>query len=178
MSPKTRCASASSFVPFLAATALAFSLASPARADDCAPVKAAMLQTVRTPHTITINRIKGGKPVTNHMIQTKDAKYVEVNGKWRTLPFSQDDFREMEKSFNEITFTCKQLGRDSVDGHSATVYSSHYKNEDTEGDAKLWIGADGLPLKSETTHDGQLTSSAYDFAHADAPADATPIGKR
>jgi hypothetical protein len=162
----------------LAAMGLALCLAFPARADDCSAVKAAMLATVKKPHTITINRIKDGKPVTNHMVQTKDAKYVEVNGKWRTLPVTMDDFQEMEKSFNETTFTCKQVGRDSVDGQTATIYTSHYNNEDTEGDAKLWIASDGLPLKSESSHDGQMTSSSYDFAHADAPADSTPMGKR
>ncbi len=162
----------------LAAAALGFCFAIPARADDCAPVKTAMLQAVRTPHTITIGRMKDGKPVTNRMIQTKDARYVEVNGKWRILPFSEDDFREMEKSLSESALTCTRMGRDSIEGKTATLYQVHMKNEDTETDAKLWIGADGLPLKSESQHDGQVASSTYDFAHADAPADATPIGKR
>jgi hypothetical protein len=164
-------------IAVLVATGLAFCLTTPARADDCAPVKAAMLATVKKPHTITISRVKNGKPVTNRMIQTTDAKFVEVSGKWYTLSVTTDDFREMEKSFNETTFTCKQLGRDNVDGQSATVYASHYKNEDIEADAKIWIGSDGLPLKSESAHNGQTTSSSYDFAHADAPADATPMGR-
>ncbi len=175
MSLKSRLAC--TFVPMLTLWGLVFCLASPARADDCAPVKAAMLATVRKPHTITISRIKDGKPVSNRMIQTKDAKYIEVNGKWRALPTDADDLQEMEKSFNETTFTCKQLGRDSVDGQTATTYASHYKNEDAEGDAKVWIGSDGLLLKSESTHDGQLVSSTYDFAHAEAPADALPFRK-
>ena len=162
----------------LAATALGFCLAAPAHADDCAPVKAAMLQAVRTPHTIAIGRIKDGKPVTNQMIQTKDAKYVEVKGKWHILPVSEDDFREMEKSLNESTLTCTRVGRETVDGTTATVYTVHIKNDDAESDAKLWLGADGLPLKSESNHDGRVTSSIYDFAHADAPPNATPIGRQ
>jgi hypothetical protein len=165
-------------MPVFVASGLALCLACTARADDCAPVKAAMLATVEKPHTITINRFKDGKPVTNRMIQTKDAKYVEVKGKWHTLPISADDLHEMEKSFNETAFTCRQLGRDSVDGNSATVYMSHYKNEDTEGDAKLWIGSDGLPLKTESTIEGHVDTASYDFAHADAPADSTPMGRR
>jgi hypothetical protein len=162
----------------LAVAGLTLCLTSPSWADDCAAVKAAMLATVRKPHTITINRIKDGKPLTNRMIQTRDAKYVEVNGKWHTLPVDADDLREMEKSFNETTFTCARVGRDSVDGKDATVYTSHYKNQDTEGDAKLWIGSDGLPLKSESNQEGHSSSSTYDFTHADAPADATPLGRR
>jgi hypothetical protein len=156
----------------------AFCLASPARADDCAPIKAAMLQAVRTPHTVTISRIKDGKPVTNQMIQTKDAKYIEVKGKWRTLPFSADDFRQMEKSLDESTLACVRVGRESVDGKAATAYTVHLKNEDVESDSKLWLGTDGLPLRSETSHDGEASSSTYDFTHADAPADATPLGRR
>jgi hypothetical protein len=165
-------------IPSLTAVGLTLCLTAPSRADDCTAVKAAMLATVKKPHTITINRFKDGKPVTNRMVQTNDAKYVEVNGKWHILPVAADDLREMEKSFNETTFTCARVGADRVDGKSATVYTSHYKNEDTEGDAKVWIGPDGLPLKSESTQEGHLTSSSYDFAHADAPADATPLGSR
>jgi hypothetical protein len=74
-----------------------------------------MLQTVRTPHTITISRMKDGRPVTT---KTRMRKATRSSG------------------------------------------------------------SDGLPLKSETTHDGQTTVSTYDFAHADAPADATPLGRR
>jgi hypothetical protein len=162
----------------LAAIALGFCLAAPACADDCAPVKAAMRQVVRTPHTITIRRIKDGKPVTSQMIQTKNAKYVEVKGKWHTVPFSEDDFREMEKSLDESTLTCTRVGRDTVNGTTATVYSVRIKNDDSESDAKLWLGADGLPLKSESNRDGGAASSAYDFAHADAPPNATPIGRQ
>lgn len=149
MLPKTR--SASGIVPVLAVASLACCLVSPVRADDCAPVKAAMLQTVRTPHTLTLDRIKDGKPVTNHMIQTKTGKYIEVNGKWRSLPFSEDDFREMEKALNESTLTCTRVGRDSIDGKTATAYTVHMENADTDSDAKLWIGEDGLPLKTETS---------------------------
>jgi hypothetical protein len=153
-------------------------VASTAHADDCALVKAAMLRVVRTPHTVTIGRMKDGQPVTNRMIQTKDAKYVEIKGKWRILPLSQDDFREMEKSLNESTLTCARAGGDSVDGKSATIYTVHIKNEDTESDAKLWLGTDGLPLKTESKHDGEAVQATYDFAHADAPPDATPLGPR
>jgi hypothetical protein len=175
MPSKTRYASGA--MPLLAATGVALCLASPGRADDCASVKAAMLEAVRTPHTITINRTKNGKPVTNRMVQTKDAKYIELNGKWRSLPYSAEDLREMEKSLNESTLTCARVGSDSVDGKIATVYTVHVKNEDAESDSKVWLGADARPLKSESNLDGEVSSSIYDFSHADAPADAMPIGR-
>jgi hypothetical protein len=164
--------------PTLAAIVMACCLTSPVRADDCSPVKAGMLATVRTPHTASFMRTKDGKPVTSQMIQTNDARYFEVEGKWRSMPFSAGDVREMEDNLNKSTLTCTRVGNDRLNGKSVTVYTVHLKNEDVESDAKLWVGADGLPLKVDNTMEGENHSSIYDFSHVEAPADATPLGKR
>ena len=136
-----------------------------------------MLQTIRTPYTATITRSKGGQPITSRMIQTKDAKYVEVKGKWRTLPLDQDDVQDMEESLDKSKLTCARVGEESVGGKTAAVYTIHVKNEDVDSSGKFWLGSDGLPLKSESTQEGVTVSSTYDFAHAEAPPDATPLDK-
>jgi hypothetical protein len=172
MSLKLRAAGVGAIAAALAAWAIA-----PARADDCSAVKNAMLAAARTPHTTTITRVVDGKPVTARMVQTKDTRYFEIRGAWRSMPFSADEVRDMEESLNGSQLTCARVGADRLAGKSVMVYTAHIKNEDTEGDAKLWLGSDGLPLQVDNVHDGQRVSSSLDYTHADAPAGATPLNK-
>jgi hypothetical protein len=136
------------------------------------------MTAARTPHTSTMTRIMNGKPVTSHMIQTKDVRYFDIDGKWRSMPYSPDDVREVEEKLNNVTLTCTQVGSDSLDGKTVTVYSAHFKNDDVEADVKVWLSTDGLPLRVDNKSEAGSYSSTNDFSHAKPPADFAPIGKK
>jgi hypothetical protein len=160
----------------LAAIASAVSLAPHARADDCAPIRSGMMKSAQTPHVVTVTRIKDGKTVTNRAIQTKDTRYIDVNGKWRSMPFTPNDVKQMEETLNASQLTCSRVGTDNSDGKAATVYAVRMKDKEdgTESDIKVWLGTNGLPVKAEHPGaDGYTTS--YDFERVAAPAESTPF---
>jgi hypothetical protein len=150
-------------------------LTTPAFADDCSPVGAAMIAAAKTPHTATITRFKNGKPVTGKMIQTKDDKFVEIDGKWRSMGDPPGDTSSIEAALKKAKVSCRKVGTEQVEGQATTVYTAHVENEGTVSDDKLWLGSNGLPVKVENLVEGQSYSTTFDYAHADAPADATPM---
>jgi hypothetical protein len=150
----------------------------PAFADDCSPVSAAMVAAERTPHTSIVTRVKNGKPMTGRMIQTKDDKFIQIDGKWRSMGISPGDASSIEAELKKAKMTCHKVGVEQVDGQVTTVYKAHVENEDTVSDDKLWLGSNGLPLKVETMVEGQSYSTIFDYEHAEAPADATPMRPR
>jgi hypothetical protein len=150
-------------------------LTTPAFADDCSPISAAMIATAKTPHTATLTRVKDGKPVTGKIIQTKDDKFVEVDGKWHSMGDPPGDTSSIEAALKKAKITCRKLGTEQVEGQTTTVYTAHVENEGTVSDDKLWLGSNGLPVKVENLVEGRSYSTTFDYAHADAPADATPM---
>ena len=150
---------------------LACTLLAAARADDGAPVKAAMLGAAKMPHTAVITRSKDGKatktPAETRVIQTQDHKYFEIRGQWRWIPIEADDLAEMQKDFDEAKITCRRLGAKQLEGKPVTVYVAHVEKEGSISDNTLWIGADGLPLKVENVVEGQTHASRLDCDHAD-----------
>lgn len=162
----------------LIAASVACGLTAPAYADDCSPVKQAMLAAANTPHTSTITRVEDGKTVTRRMIQTKDQRYVETKGQWRSMPVAPEDQAEREKSLDAAKLTCSRLGSETVNGVAATVYAVHIVNEDVTSDGKIWLGDRGLPLKVENASEGRNFTTTLDFDHADAPPDAQPLSAR
>lgn len=158
--------------------ALACVLALPARADDCAPVKAAMLGSLKTPHTTIITRQKDGQPSEVRMIQTRDHKYFESRGQWRSVPIEADDLAKAQKDLDEAKITCRRLGAERLEGKPVTAYAAHVEKEDSVSDSTIWINADGLPLKVESVIEGQTHVSRLDYDHADPPAGARPLSER
>lgn len=155
--------------------ALAGLLATPAHADDCGPVFDAMAKAAKTPHTATITRLENGKPVTSKMIQTKDRKYIEVNGEWRWMAMPADLDHELEAMRENTKMTCQKLGSEEVNGQATTVYTAHVENEGSASDNELWLGANGLPVKIANTVEGKSFSSILDYKEVQAPADALPL---
>jgi hypothetical protein len=150
-------------------------LTSPAFADDCSPLSAAMIASAKTPHTSIITRVKDGKPTTDRMIQTRDDKFIQMDGKWRSMGVSPSDTNSIEAELKKAKMTCHKVGMEPVEGQVATAYTVHVENEGSVSDNKVWIGSNGLPLKVENVVEGRSYSTILDYEHADAPADATPM---
>lgn len=158
--------------------ALTGPLSIPAFADDCGQLFDAVAKTARTPHTATITRMENGKAVTSRMVQTKDRKYIEVNGEWRWMPIPADLEQQLKEMRENTKITCKKLGSEEIDGQPTTVYTTHVVDLDQVSDNELWLRADGLPVKITSTTEGKTFTSILDYKHAQPPANATPLQRR
>ena len=152
--------------------------AAPAFADDCKPVTDSIIVTVKTPYKMTLTRTgKDGKPETNYLVQTPNAKYVQTGGRWITMPSSsQDLLDQLNATMKTAKMECHRLGTEMVSGQSAAIYSMHVENEGTVSDSKVWLSSDRLPLKSEVVVNGTTITSIYDYANVQPPLDAAPLG--
>jgi hypothetical protein len=77
--------------------ALAFTvLTAPTLADECAPVKGAMLNSGHTPHTVILTRTDGqGKKTVTRQVQTVDNEYMQTaDGKWYAMNIAIKDLNQ------------------------------------------------------------------------------------
>ena len=155
--------------------ALAGPPTAPALADDCGPLFDAIAKTARTPHTATITRVEDGKAITSRMVQTKDRKYIEVNGEWRWMPIPADLEQQLKEMRETTKITCRKLGSEEVDGQPTTVYTTRVVDLDQVSENELWLGADGLPVKITSMAEGKTFTSILDYKHVRAPVNATPL---
>lgn len=157
---------------------LSIAATAPAFADDCKPVTNSMIVTVKTPYKMTLTRTgRDGKPETNYLIQTPNAKYVQTGGRWITMPSSsQDLLDQLSATIKTAKMDCHRLGTEMVSGQSTAIYSMHVENQGTVSDSKVWLSSDHLPLKSEVVVNGTTVSSIYDYANVQPPLDAAPLG--
>jgi hypothetical protein len=153
--------------------------ATPAFADDCALVIAALTASAKTPSNSTITHTgPGGKPVINHMVQTATAKYVETDGKWKSMNVSiQETLNGMNEMIKTAKMSCHRTGAESVNGQPVTVYAVHVENQGTTSDSKIWVSAKNLQLKSEMTVGDTHFVTTADYDHVQVPTNATPMGK-
>lgn len=163
----------------LGAAALA-GLPATAWADDCAQPRAAMMASAKTPYSETIvSAGANGKPVTSHMVQTANVKYVERNGGWTSLPISSADLVDtLNGTFKNAKMTCKRTGTEQVNGQTAAVYTVRIENAGAVTDGTMWISAQNRMLKSDTTVNGRHSSAIFDYDRVQPPSGAKPVGQR
>lgn len=161
---------------FIAITTLAGGLLPPpARADDasCKPVTDAEAKLARTAYheVSTVD----GKPF-EKIYTTTTLSMRNSNGKWMTVPMTPQEILDSMRETGSYS-GCKVLRTEVVDGQSATVYAAHRISPGTSfpnEDAQIWIGANGLTLK--TVSDAQVQGRkvhaeshvTYDNVHAPA----------
>ena len=162
-------------IPLAALVALAGALdATSARADDatCKPVSEAMAKLASTPYHETA--VVNGKPF--EKIYTTTALYIGSGGRWMKTPATPQTLNDASRESGLSFSNCKSLRTEAVDGQAATVYAAHSQTTTPAfgSDAQIWIGANGLPLRSESdvpTGPGKghtSTRMAYDNVHAPA----------
>jgi len=164
--------------PLIGATVLLV-LAAPAFADDCTPVKTALMTIAKTPYSETITTTDAaGKPVTSHMVQTATTKYVERNGKWTALPVSSAELVDTLNAENKTgKMTCTRVSPDTVNGQPAVIYMVRRENNGTIIEGKLWISSQNRQLKAEMTSAGRHFITTTDYDHVQAPVGAAPPGR-
>ena len=129
--------------------ALAGGLAAlPAHADDasCKPVADAMAKMAGTPyHEVGTTN---GKPF--EKIYTTTMLYIGSNGHWMKTPATPKDVLDAQRETGSMYSHCKMLRTETIDGQRATIYAAHTQTTMPvgSGDAQIWIGANGLVLKT------------------------------
>jgi hypothetical protein len=149
-------------------------LTAPALADDCAPVKAAMLNSGHTPHTVTVTQTDGqGKKTATRQVQTVDNKYVQTpDGKWYAMNIAMKDLDDDTAAI----LTCHRSGSDSIGGEPTAVYEVHMNLQGEISDQRLWVSSSNRVLKIEGVHEGIRYTTEYDFVHVTPPANAISMG--
>src|SRR6188768_1463682 len=97
------------------------------------------------------------------------AHYMKSDGKWTRLPIATGDFMEQFRkdpqaiaAFERTVSGAQVVGPDTVGTQRATVYRYYQAAKvagglaSSAGWVKLWVGANGLPLKVESESTGRM----------------------
>ena len=168
----------------LALVATALVPPSTARAQDplCKQLAAAMLKQITVPfhaYTTEVAGFNGNKPELGEMIGTGDAMYISVNGRWRRSPQTPQQLGTLmrQSAMDMKDHSCRKVGSEVVAGVPTVHYHVDVKDPDSPSSTELWIAANGLPMKSETSMDvgggaagHSKTSTRYEYSNIHAPA--------
>ena len=150
-------------------TALAFasfamlrSAAAHAGDAGCKPLLDAFARQLDTPFHESIS----GRGRTTEKIVLADATFVKMpNGRWVKNPTTAQERGEQLNATRATTSNCKFVGRETVDGQTATIYSGHLGG----GEMRYWIGQNGLPLKGEGGTGPARVTWTFAYDHVEAP---------
>jgi hypothetical protein len=149
------------------ATGIAFATCPAAHgADaDCKAITDAMLANTKSAFhsytTITIEyaapadeaRRKMGMPASqdSEAIFTGKDLYVKLpTGKWINAQTPPDKMRDQVRDATAKFNNCERLADETVGGHAQRVYATHSEDTKHQVTTKIWVTADGLPVRSET----------------------------
>jgi hypothetical protein len=168
-----------------------------AHADDaaCKAIEEAMIANTKTPYhsftTITFDytavvaeaqrKLKLPSSQASETIFTGEAVYVRLlPRKWQALPTSPAQFRESVSASIAGFTNCKRLADATVDGAAVPVYIGDTTQQNRPVETKIWISAQGIPIKSETDIDvagppgvetiRQHLSTRYEYGDIRAPS--------
>lgn len=155
-----------------------------ARAQDplCKQLADAMLkQTTRPFHAYVtdVAGYNGNKPQQSEMISTGEAIYLSVNGQWQRSPQTPQQLAAvMQEATAKLKYhSCRKVGSEVVAGVPSVHYHVDVKDPDSPSSSDLWLGANGLPLKTETSMDvgggaagHSMISTRYEYSNIHAPA--------
>lgn len=125
-----------------------------------------------TPTHVYITTKISGQSFSSEMIYADGSMYAKINGKWTSAGSIKDAERteqQLQHSANSKD-TCHQLKDESVNGEVAAVYSSHSETAKGTIDLQFWISkANGTLLRQDTTSNGALMSSRYEYSGVKPP---------
>jgi hypothetical protein len=146
-----------------------------ARADDCSLAVDATIAQAKVPHAVSHVMTAPGKPAVRvEMIFAGDKAYSQMNGTWRSMPYSAqeqiDTINAARKRAEQAKHTCQKLASEPINGEAASLMVIHSEVDGKISDMRLWIAdGTGLPLKSEI-HLASGTVVTDDFRYRDIKA--------
>jgi len=144
-------------------------------ADNCAEVRAATLAGVSRPYAASIKVDSGNDlPLTSHVVMTGDKMYVETRRVWNSTPMTTKELIDkVNKTSLKDVLVCQRTGEESLDGVSTTLFVVDDQTPSHASHSRIWIAANGLPLKTEVHLRGVgVVTSLFDYVHVEVPAGA------
>jgi outer membrane lipoprotein-sorting protein len=144
-----------------------------ARADDCALALAAAIAQAKVPHADT--HVTTPPPTSAQMIFLNDKAYMQINGAWRSMPYSAqeqtDTVTAAAKRAEQMTHSCQKLGSEPIKGEAATLLTTRTEGDGKVSEARVWVSdKSGLPLKSEIhLSNGTLVTDDFRYGNIEAP---------
>jgi len=144
--------------------------------DDCKVLEKvttdAFNKVHNTPtHVYTTTKVNG-QSFGSEIIYAAGSMYIKGNGKWT----SGGSIKDMEQSEHQLQHNanskdvCRQLKDESINGEVVSVYNSHSETPKGTIDLQFWISkASGKLLRQDTTGNGVLMSSRYDYSGVKPP---------
>jgi hypothetical protein len=107
-----------------------------------------MLRAATTPHHSFTTLSVAGKSMVSESINDGKKIYILNAGKWRVSPMTPQNLVDQEKENIQIGKSVRSVVRDeSIDGVSATLYSTREEGEGGATNGQIWISkATGLPV--------------------------------
>jgi hypothetical protein len=154
-----------------------FGFASVHAAEDatCKLVFDAMAKTILTPNhqymMLKMDALDRGKPQNSEIIDTGKATYILHDGKWTPSLTPQETLDHMNENRKNTKSTCHFVRDETVDGVSASLYTVHEDNPDSDSvDSKVWFAkASGLLVHVAMDMEGMHSESRYAFGAVSAP---------
>ncbi len=120
---------------------------------DCKPLFDAMTRLFNTPSHQYLTQTStdlGDKPKTGEIINTGNAVYILLDGKWQksSITAAQLQAQEEQKRKNAKVSICRLERDESVDGVAVTHFSAHTETGDVVSEEQIWISKSaGLPVR-------------------------------
>jgi hypothetical protein len=146
-------------------TILFLLLASPAVADDCPVVTAAMAKmTTVSSHQLSRSITDNASRQTETIVVGKDM-YVNTNGVWTRTAFDAGKIAEEQKTYYQGA-TCAAGKTSTIDDEPVRVYTISTPSENSE----VWISATtGLPVKQTVNKNGDIRQVEFEYTNVKAP---------
>jgi hypothetical protein len=146
----------------------------------CTRVFDSMIRVIKTPNHTYMSQstaANGGKVTKSEAINTGKARYLLIDGKWMASKITpEDELQQSDENRKNMKSTCRLIRDESVDGVSATLYSTHSETEYGVNDSQVWISkASSLPLRQQIDIDvgGSMgkshTDVRFDYSNVAAP---------
>lgn len=165
------------YLPILLVSSLAHAGA------DCQPVYNAMQKLAITPVHEYVHQTAEFKsvPSDSEVVITATAMYVQVAGKWKSMPYDpKKQARAIAESAATQHTVCTHQPDENVGGEAADFYATHdVQEEGTTVNGMLWISKSrGVPLHQtiDMNVGGKVgkshTDLRFDYANLQAPSGA------
>jgi outer membrane lipoprotein-sorting protein len=156
----TKDARGESTMKLLVAVSLLVLTATPALADDCAPITRATAAYAKAErYTVKMVMVSKGETLNTEVMMAPEGMYLKAGEQWIRSPVSVN--RKDILAANKAVYSdCKQIGKENIGGVPTAIYRFTGKAEGQPSmTGKLWIGtADDLPRRMEgRTKDGDFT---------------------
>jgi hypothetical protein len=169
-----------------AAAAICTAVPALAQGGSCAPIFAAQLKLLDTPHhAISIDsagtdkELHNGKPQSVEMVQIGGTTYILYKGKWMKSPLTVDAMKKQEaENIKNSKSACAFVRNETVNGESAALYTIHSVNDAATSDGQEWISKSrGVPVRTAVTIDTgggatgkRHTVTNFDYSNVQKPA--------